>query len=272
MVWKDLWDTLLTHGLSLCNPSIFLDVDTQASPLRFLPKQLLHKVPLAPSKLTVPQYSFVSAIAFCLSAKEIEVYALEISECTDRINDMEPKGLIVVVVYDNLRWAYSEEASNELPDHGMCDMKIEFKEGQEPHNTDLRPIAPADLEELRKYPEENLGKGWIWRSKSLISPPLVFVQKKDGSIGVCMDYKTLNKVMVRNHYPLPLILELTDRLVGATIFTKLDIRQAYHHLHMTLGHEFKTTFKTHYGLFEYLVMHFGLTNAPAQFQSSFQKN
>jgi len=61
-----------------------------------------------------------------------------------------------------------------------------------------------------------------------------------------------------------------DQLVGATIFTKLDVRQAYHHLHMAPGHEFKTTFKTRYGLFEYLVMPFGLTNASAQFQSHMQ--
>lgn len=145
-------------------------------------------------------------------------------------------------------------------------MKIEFKEGQEPKNTGLRPMSPKELEELRKYLDENLGKGWIRRSKSPVSAPIVFARKKDGSIRVCIDYRNLNKVTVRNRYPLPLIPELTDRLVGANFFTKLDIRQAYHHVRMAVGHEFKTAFKTRYGLFEYLVMPFGLTNAPVQFQ------
>ena len=95
----------------------------------------------------------------------------------------------------------------------------------------------------------------------------MFAKKKDGSIKVCVDYRNLNMITIKNHYPLPLILELIDRLVGSTIFTKLDIRQAYHRVHMAVEHEYKTAFKTGYGLFEYLVMPFGLTNAPAQFQS-----
>jgi len=127
-----------------------------------------------------------------------------------------------------------------------------------------------ELEELRRYLEENLGKGWIRRSKFPVSAPIVFARKKDGSIRVCVDYRNLNKVTIKNRYPLPLIPELTNRLVGAKIFTKLDIRQAYHRVRMALGHEFKTAFKTRYSLFEYLVMLFGLTNAPAQFQSHMQ--
>ena len=126
-------------------------------------------------------------------------------------------------------------------------------------------MSPMELEELRKYLEENLGKGWIRRSKSPVLAPIVFAKKKDGSIRVCVDYCNLNKVTIKNHYFLPLILELTDRLVGSTIFTKLDIRQAYHRVHIVVGHEYKMAFKPRYGLFEYLVMPFGLTNASAQF-------
>ena len=93
----------------------------------------------------------------------------------------------------------------------------------------------------------------------------MFAQKKDGSIRVCVDYCNINKVTIKNCYLLPLILEFTDRLVEATIFTKLDIQQAYHRIRMALGHEFKMAFKTWYGLFEYLVMPFGLTNALLNF-------
>ena len=111
----------------------------------------------------------------------------------------------IPIEYKDLRGAFSEEASNELPNHNMSDMKIDFKEGQEPRNTGLRPMSPMELEELRKYLEENLGKGWIRRSKSPILAPIVFARKKDGSIRVCIDYWNLNKVTVKNRYPLPLI-------------------------------------------------------------------
>ena len=144
-------------------------------------------------------------------------------------------------------------------------MKIDFKEWQEPQNTNLQPMSPMELEELLKYLEENLGRGWIRRSKSPVLAPIVFAKMKDGSIKVCVDYRNLNRVTVKNRYPLPLIPELTDRLVGSTIFTKLDIRQAYHWVHMAMGHEYKTALKTYYGLFEYLVMPFGLKMHPLNF-------
>lgn len=216
------------------------------------------------SALIAPKHAMVSAAALRLSAKDAELYALEICEC------METGSVSIPTEYQDLHEAFSEQASNELPDHGPSDMKIDFKEGQEPRNTGLRPMSPVELQELRKYLEENLGKGWIRQSKSPVSAPIVFAKKKDGSIRVCIDYRNLNKVTVKNRYPLPLIPELTDRLVGSTIFTKLDIRQAYHRVRMAMGHEYKTAFKTRYGLFEYLVMPFGLTNAPAQFQSHMQ--
>ena len=84
--------------------------------------------------------------------------------------------------YADLSDAFSEEAANELPNHGPADMKIDFKEGQEPRNTGLRPMSPVELEELRRYLEEKLGKGWIRQSKSPMLAPIVFARKKDGSI------------------------------------------------------------------------------------------
>jgi len=92
-------------------------------------------------------------VAFCLSAKGAELYMIEVSELTKEV--MEDQ---IPVEYQDLYEAFSEEASNELPNHGVSDMKIEFKEGQEPRNTGLRPMSPVELEELRRYLEENLGK------------------------------------------------------------------------------------------------------------------
>ena len=100
--------------------------------------------------------------------------------------------------YCDLQGAFSEEAANKLINYNMSDMKIEFKEGQEPRNTNLRAMSPMELEVLRKYLEENLGKGWIQRSKSPVCAPVVFARKKDGSNRVCVDYRNLNKVTVRN--------------------------------------------------------------------------
>lgn len=160
-----------------------------------------------------------------LSATMGDMYLLEVSECLDT---PESSKLTIPPEYSDLKGAFNEEASNELPNHDISDMKIDLKEGQEPRNTGLRPISPIELETLRKYLDVNLGKGWIRRSKSLVSAPIVFAWKKDGSIRVCMDYQNLNAVTIKNRYPLPLIPELTDRLVGATIFTRLDKRQAYY--------------------------------------------
>ena len=176
------------------------------------------------SRLIALKHALVSAVAFCLLAKEAEIYALEISEVDIPLSSSNS----IPKEYHDLKRAFSEVASNELPTHGACDMKIEFKEGHEPHNTRLPPMSLVELEELRRYLDENLGKGWIRRSKSPVSAPIVFTRKKNGSIRVCVDYRNLNKVTMWNGYPPSLIPELTDRLVGAKIFTKLDIWQAYH--------------------------------------------
>jgi len=116
---------------------------------------------LVSSKLTAPKHTFMSAATFRLSTRDAKVYALEISECTDTIGTTRPTSTSILAEYHNLHEAFSENASNELLDHGMSNMKIEFKEGQEPRNIGLGPMSLVELEELHKYLEENLGKGWI---------------------------------------------------------------------------------------------------------------
>ncbi len=95
----------------------------------------------------------------------------------------------------------------------------------------------------------------------------MFVRKKYGSLRLCVDYSALNKVTVKDQYPLPLISELLDRLKDAKVFTKLDLRRAYNLIHVKQGDEWKTAFRTRYRHFEYLAMPFSLTNAPATFQA-----
>jgi hypothetical protein len=94
---------------------------------------------------------------------------------------------------------------------------------------------------------------------------VIFIEKKDGTQRMCVDYRALNEVTIKNKYPLPCIEDLFDQLKGARLFSKIDLRSGYHHLKIRPSDIVKTAFTTRYGLYEYTVMSFGLTNAPAYF-------
>nr|GEX06338.1 hypothetical protein [Tanacetum cinerariifolium] len=126
-------------------------------------------------------------------------------------------------------------------------------------------LAPSGLEELSGQLKELQDKGFIRPSSSPLRAPMLFVKKKDGSFRMCIDYKELNKLTVRNLYPLPRIDDLFDQLQGSQFFSKIDLRSRYHQLRVHQDDILKTAFRTHYGHFEFTVMPFGLTNAPAIF-------
>jgi len=111
-----------------------------------------------------------------------------------------------------------------------------------------------------------LSQGKITHSQSPAGAPIFFVPKPDGHLRLCVDYRQLNKLMILDKYPLPLMSELRDRVAGATIFTKLDFKDGYHLIRIKKGDEWKTAFRTRYGQYKYKVMPFGLVNAPATFQ------
>jgi transposase InsO family protein len=120
---------------------------------------------------------------------------------------------------------------------------------------------------LDEFIEENLASGRIRSSKSPMAAPCFFIKKKDGSLRLIQDYRALNDITVKNRYPLPLISELIEKLRGARWFTKLDVRWGYRNVRIKEGDEWKAAFRTNRGLFEPLVMMFGLTNAPSTFQT-----
>jgi len=161
---------------------------------------------------------------------------------------------------------FDAEQAGVLPAHSQFEHAIELEGGQPPYGP-LYNLSVKELEVLRDYLDNALAKGHIRSSTSPAGAPILFVPKKDGGLRLCVDYRGLNKVTKKNRYPLPLISETLDRLVGAKVFTKLDLKDAYHRLRIREGDEWKTAFRTRYGHFEYLVMPFGLANAPATFQA-----
>src|SRR3979490_19802 len=128
-------------------------------------------------------------------------------------------------------------------------------------------MSPEEQRELDAFLEEALATGCIRHSKLPIGAPVFFIKKKDGKCRFVQDYRALNLITWKNCYPLPLIDDLIHRLKGAKYFTKLDVRWGYNNVRIKEGDEWKAVFRTNRGLFEPLMMYFGLTNSPATFQT-----
>jgi transposase InsO family protein len=169
--------------------------------------------------------------------------------------------------YQDFTNVLSQHDAEDLPLAREVEHRIDLLEGAELPYGPLYPMSAFELEELRKYLDEAMRRGWIRPSRSSAGAPVIFVPKKDGRLRLCVDYRALNRITKKNRAALPLISEILDRLSTATLFTKLDLKDAYHRIRIRDGDQEKTAFRTKYGHFEYLVMPFGLTNAPATFQS-----
>ena len=128
-------------------------------------------------------------------------------------------------------------------------------------------MPPNEQEELDCFIKDNVDKGYIVPSKSPISSPIFFIKKKDGKLRLIQDYRKLNEITIKNTYPLPLASDIINKLKGAKVFTKFDVRWGYHNVRIKEGDEWKTAFVTKDGLFQAKVMYFGFANAPATFQN-----
>lgn len=194
------------------------------------------------------------------------VHIYDAEEITVRATTAE-HGRTLPIQYEGYEDVFSEELAGEIPAHAAHDYKIELLSNTQPPYRPIYNLSEKELKVLREYIHAALEKGWIRPSTSPTGAPILFVPKKDGSLRLCVDYRGLNEVTVRDRYPLPLVNEILDRLSGAKIYTKLDLRDAYHRIRIRKGDEWKTAFRTRYGQFEYRVMPFGLANAPVTFQA-----
>ena len=159
---------------------------------------------------------------------------------------------------------FSEELLG-LPPQREIEFAIDVVPGATPASITPYQMAPMELKELKLQLQELLEKGFIRPSVSPWGAPVLFVKKKDGTLRLCIDYRQLNKLTVKNKYLLPRIDYLFDQLKGASIFSKIDLRSRCYQLRIKDVDVHKMAFKTRYGHYEFLVIPFGLTNAPATF-------
>jgi hypothetical protein len=152
-----------------------------------------------------------------------------------------------------------------LPPERDVEFVIELKPGTTPISRRSYRMPPNELAELKTQLQDLLEKGFIRPSSSPWGCPAIFGKKKDQPLRMCVDYRPLNEVTIKNKYPLPRIDILFDQLTGARVFSKIDLRSGYHQIRIRPEDIPKTAFTMRYGLFEYLIMSFGLTNAPAHF-------
>ena len=225
--------------------------------------------PKSRTSIRAPQVSLINSAALNLALKQpgSQMYKLYMAEITnsDSDSDSDPTSKIPAE-YQDYADVFSKTEAHKLPEHRPYDLSIPLQEGTTPPFGPVYNLSPLELDVLRKYIDENLRKGFIRHSQSPAGAPILFVKKADGSLRLCVDYRGINKITIKNRYPLPLIPELLDKVGQATRFTAMDMRDGYHLLRMAPGEEWKTAFRTRYGLFEYNVVPFGLCNAPAAFQ------
>jgi hypothetical protein len=157
-------------------------------------------------------------------------------------------------------------AFDSLPEHRKWDHTIELERKPSPGFCKVYLMTLTEQTEMDAFLEEALATGHIRQSKSPLGAPVFFIKKKDGMLCFVQDYRALNVITRKNRYPLPLIDDLIYRLKDAHYFTKLDVRWGYNNVHIHEGDEWKAAFYTNRGVFEPLVMYFGLTNSPATFQ------
>ncbi len=223
---------------------------------------------LATSSDSQPTTSKLLPIAFKPSAQSTEVLTIPKLKPVDSGFPVLPLELSrVPSEYADLCEVFSKTRAASLPPHRPYDCAIDLLPGTCPPRGRLYSLSGPERVAMEEYINDSLNSGFIRPSTSPAGAGFFFVGKKDGGLRPCIDYRGLNRITVKNRYPLPLMTTAFELLQGATIFTKLDLRNAYHLVRIREGDEWKTAFNTPKGHYEYQVMPFGLVNAPAVFQA-----
>ena len=193
-----------------------------------------------------------------LRSSDIQANSTKLVEAPDLSN--------VPSKYHKFANVFSKTKTEVLSPHCPYDLKINLEEGAQPLVGPIYSLSASEQEALKKFIEENLNTGFIRPTSSLHGALVLFVKKKDSSLRLCVDFHGLNHISKKDRYPLPLISNLLDSSHKAWVYSKIDLCHAYYLVHIANGDEWKTAFRTHYGSFEWSIMPFSLTNAPAAFQ------
>ncbi|GKB82393.1 putative reverse transcriptase domain-containing protein [Tanacetum coccineum] len=196
-------------------------------------------------------------------AKGCQIFLAQISPKKEE-DKSEGKQLKDVPVVQDFPEVFPKDLSG-LPPARPVEFQIDLIPGSVPVARAPYRLAPSEMKEFSEQLQELSDKGFIRPSSSPWGAPVLFVKKKDGSFRMCIYYRELNKLTVKNRYPLLRIDDLFDQLQGSSIYSKIDLRSGYHQLRVREKDIPKTTFQTRYGHYEFQVMPFGLTNAPAVF-------
>ena len=226
-----------------------------------------------PSVLPVdpPSISLIGAAAFALASRlpGSVVYNIHLTtpEVNARSGKTDPINLSGIPAdYHDFADVFSKNRAETLAEHRPYDLKIDLEPGHSIPPSPMYSLSPLELTTLRDFIDKHLSIGLIRPTNSPHGAPVLFIKKKDGSLRLCVDYRALNSITKKDRYPLPLTADLLDAPRRARVYTKIDLRTAYHLLRVAEGDEWKTAFRTRYGSYEWLVVVEGLTNAPAAFQ------
>jgi len=172
----------------------------------------------------------------------------------------------LLVQYRDFVEIFRKGAQPSLPAYRPQDMVIDLEPGKQSHSGKLYPLSPDELELLKEYLDEMLRTSKIWPSKTSAGAPIFFAKQANGKLRIVVDYRGLNAITIKDRYPLPLMTTLMEQVGTSQVCSKLDLKLGFNLLRIAKGDEWKTAFKTRYGLYKYTVILFGLPNASSVFQ------
>jgi len=225
----------------------------------------------SPSNPKRPHIAIISALAL-LWASQLsgsKIFAIQFSSIVQAKSTTISKKIDLSSIpkeYHKYTDVFSKSKAETLAPYHPYNLRINLEKDSHPLVGTIYSLSKFKQETLKEFIDENLTNGFIHSTSSSHGAPVLFVKKKDGSLWLCVDFHGLNKITKKDRYPLPLISDLLDSPRKAHIYTKINLRHAYHLVCIAKGNEWKTAFHTRYRAFEWSVMPFGLTNTPAVFQ------